>query len=118
MKFAILILILGAAGFGVTRLVGAGAAGAGSDDFQTTYYASGQIESKFEYENGKREGTAERWHANGKIMAEGRYQDGRMEGAWQFWNADGTSDKARTGTYKAGERVLEVEAGSDVARGE
>jgi hypothetical protein len=116
MKFAILILILGAAGFGVTRLVGGGSGAASPDDFQTTYYASGQIESKFEYEGGKREGSAERWYANGKRMAEGRYKDGRMEGAWQFWNADGSSDAARTGTYKAGERMSESE--SNVTRGE
>jgi hypothetical protein len=116
MKFAILLFVLGALGWGATRVIGRSEVG--SDKAQTTYYASGQMEARFEYADGRRQGPAERWHPNGTRMAEGRYEDGHMEGAWRFWNADGTSDNARTGIYHGGERISGLEADTREARGE
>ncbi len=104
MKLPILILVLGALGWAASLLLGESSTQA-SEDAQTTYYASGQLESKVEYEDGKRSGMAERWHTNGKKMSEGRYEGNRMVGEWRFWNADGSEDTQRSGTYEHGEKV-------------
>jgi antitoxin component YwqK of YwqJK toxin-antitoxin module len=103
MKFPILILVLGALGWVATLHFAEGSAGA-AERAQTTYFASGQIESKIEYEDGRREGLAERWYSDGKKAAEGRYASGRMVGPWQFWNSDGSLDEQRSGNYRDGER--------------
>jgi MORN repeat protein len=113
MKLPVLILVLGALGWSATLLFGESRSHAAADRAQTTYYASGQIESKIEFEDGKRQGAAERWHTNGTKMAEGRYEDGLMVGEWKFWNADGTADTQRTGLYRLGEKVA-----AEVANGE
>jgi hypothetical protein len=118
MKLPILVLVLGAAGFCATRVVGAARSEASSDRVQTTYYASGKLETKYAYEDGKRQGTAERWHPNGQLMAQGQYREGRMEGAWQFWNADGTPDPQRSGVYEAGERVADLGPLAQAVHGE
>ena len=119
MKFPILILVLGAVGWGASLLFGESSSQA-SESAQTTYYASGQLESKTEYEDGQRQGAAERWHKNGTKMAEGRYEDGRMVGEWHFWNADGTEDVQRSGIYAHGEKVAaeSVAAGHEAKQGD
>jgi hypothetical protein len=106
MKFPLLILVLGAIGWMASHLIAGGPPRA-AERAQTTYFASGRIESKIEYEDGKRDGLAERWYADGTKAAEGRYEDGRMVGEWSFWNADGSLDAQRTGSYRDGERLAE-----------
>jgi antitoxin component YwqK of YwqJK toxin-antitoxin module len=103
MKIAAILLVLGFAGLLANTLLGKTAVT--PETARTTYYANGNLESRAECIDGKREGTCERWHANGTKMAEGRYENGRMEGEWNFWNADGTPDVDRSGTYRLGEKV-------------
>lgn len=105
MKLPILILVLGAVGWTATRLFAETHAGTDADHAQTTYYASGKMEARYECHGGKRDGTAERWYPNGTKQAEGLYEDGSMAGTWQFWNADGSVDAERTGVYRAGEKI-------------
>lgn len=107
MRLPFLLSGLGILGLSATLLFGQG--GADSDPAQTTYFASGQIETRIEYQDGRREGLAQRWYADGSKLSEGRYVAGRMEGEWQFWNADGSIDRARSGTYQAGARVEDRE---------
>lgn len=108
MKLPALLVIAGVLGLGTTILFGANARGAGADDAQTTYFASGQIETRVEYQDGRREGAAERWYADGTLQSQGRYEAGRMEGEWRFWNADGSLDAERSGTYRAGVRTTDA----------
>jgi antitoxin component YwqK of YwqJK toxin-antitoxin module len=117
MKLPILILVLGALGWCASLLFGQSANRA-SDDAQTTYYASGQMESKTAYVDGKRQGTAERWYTNGTKMSEGRYEDNRMVGEWRFWNADGSEDTQRSGNYENGEKVATAAAGHEARQGD
>lgn len=111
MKLPSLLAIAGVLGLGTTLLFGANLRSSGSDRSQTTYYASGQLESRVEYQDGRRAGLAERWYADGARQSAGRYVDGRMEGDWQFWNPDGSVDPQRTGSYRAGDRVGEPSVG-------
>ena len=111
MKITSLLLLVGALGLGATILFGQ-VRGSGNDTrAQTTYYASGQLESSIGYEDGRRSGPAQRFFANGAKQSEGIYAAGLMEGAWQFWNADGSIDAERTGTYHAGLRIASEASG-------
>lgn len=71
----------------------------------TSYFSSGQLQSEIAIEDGRKHGPCRRWFANGELEAEGRYEAGRMEGEWSFFRADGSLDRARSGTYRAGERL-------------
>lgn len=104
MRITSVLAIAGVLGLG-TSLYFAYGRPADAERAQTTYFASGRIESKIEYEAGKRQGLAERWLPNGTKVSEGHYEDGRMEGAWQFWNTDGTLNEARSGQYRAGQKL-------------
>jgi antitoxin component YwqK of YwqJK toxin-antitoxin module len=113
MKLPTLLVLVGSLGLGATLLFGQGREATTATKAQETYFASGQLESRVEYDNGRREGLAQRFFGNGSKQSEGRYAEGRMEGAWRFWNADGSTDTERTGTYHAGDRISpEVGAGS------
>lgn len=92
-------LLLGGAS-GLTR----GAAVA-ADDTQTTYFQSGQIQTRFTRIDGQREGAASEWYANGQERCAGEYLHGEREGAWVFFHSDGSIDAERTGTYVQGKRV-------------
>lgn len=105
MKLPTLLVIVGVLGLGTTLLFGANVRGADADLAQTTYFASGQLESRVEYQDGRREGAAERWYADGTLQSQGRYEAGRMAGEWRFWNADGSLDAERSGTYQGGARI-------------
>lgn len=105
MKWNTVLLVSGLLGLGV---VGATQGlGSKSPAEQTTYWANGQLQSRSDLEDGVPSGHCERWHPNGSRQAEGTLRDGRMEGPWEFWLPDGTPDTARSGTYRAGLRVVE-----------
>lgn len=112
MKFPTVLALVGTLGLGVTLLFGQTMGSRSDAEAQETYFASGQIESRVEYADGRREGSAQRFFANGSKQSEGRYVDGRMEGDWQFWNADGSIDAERTGSYRAGERIATDASGA------
>ena len=76
-----------------------------SDDLQTNFYPSGQMQSRAVRIKGVREGAASEWYANGQERCTGQYQAGQREGAWVFFNADGSVDNVRTGSYAAGQRI-------------
>ena len=54
-----------------------------------TWYSSGQIKSRIEYSQGRREGSFHAWFPNGARMAEGSYKDHRPDGRWIYWNERG-----------------------------
>lgn len=104
MKLPAVLLCLGMVG--VTASLGAlqtSRAEPGSEA-QTTYYASGQLQSETEYRDGRREGPSRRWYPDGRAMAQGSYASGKLEGRWQWWQPDGRPDLARSGLYHDGER--------------
>ena len=103
MKLTSILLVLGIAGLSAGTLLGQHDK-VKADDAQTTYYADGRPQTRYEVHDGKKQGLAERWFADGTKAAEGRYEQGRMEGEWTFWNADGSPDPARSGRYHAGEQ--------------
>lgn len=107
MRLQTILATLGVLGLCTSLFLGYGRSTDPADRAQTTYFASGRVESRIEYSEGKRQGLAERWHASGTKLAEGRYEGGRMEGEWQFWNTDGTLDASRSGCYRAGEKVVD-----------
>ncbi|MBL8857230.1 MAG: hypothetical protein JNL28_01820 [Planctomycetes bacterium] len=112
MKTPTLLALIGVLGLGATILFGQGTDSEREARAQTTYFASGKIESRIEYDAGRRDGLGERWYSNGTKQSEGRYEAGRMEGEWRFWNADGTVDAERSGNYRAGDKVSS-EVGGD-----
>ena len=107
MKLPALCLLLGLAGLTASLGAIAGARGSDPGRKQASYYANGQVESECDYEDGRREGACRRFHPDGSRMAEGSYAAGRMEGRWSFWRPDGSLDPARSGHYRAGERIAE-----------
>lgn len=54
-----------------------------------TWYSNGQIKSRIEYANGRREGSFSAWFENGQKMAEGSYRDNLPDGRWGYWNEKG-----------------------------
>ena len=54
-----------------------------------TWYPNGQIKSRIEYANGRREGSFAAWFENGQKMAEGAYRDNRPDGRWSYNNERG-----------------------------
>ena len=78
---------------------------ADAENVVTSYFASGQLQSEIAFEDGRKQGLCRRYFANGQLEAEGRYDAGRMDGEWSFWRADGSVDDARSGSYRAGERL-------------
>jgi|GEM_PF-1637203 len=116
MKLPMILVLVGVLGLGVTLVARGGSSGPDENRAQTTYFASGKLESRVEIQDGKRHGRAERWYSNGNRMSDGHYVNGRMEGEWFFWNPDGTNDATRTGTYRDGEHLtLGATSGGDTA---
>ena len=76
-----------------------------AEHVQTSWYASGRMESRAELEDGVREGPATEWYANGQERCSGKYAQGLREGTWAFYTSDGKLDAERSGTYSAGVRV-------------
>ncbi len=72
---------------------------------QTTWYRSGQMQSRAELEDGVRQGAASEWYASGKERCVGAYELGLREGAWVFYTEAGEIDVARSGSYSAGLRT-------------
>ncbi len=69
------------------------------------YYASGKQMSGGDYFGGKQVGPWTYWDERGQIESRGGYRAGLREGEWWFWDAAGKVDAARSGVYRAGERV-------------
>jgi antitoxin component YwqK of YwqJK toxin-antitoxin module len=103
MRLTYILVALGIAGLSAGTLLGQHD-GVKADDAQTTYFADGRVQTRYEVHDGKKDGLAERWYADGTKAAEGRYEQGRMEGQWTFWHADGSPDPERSGQYHAGEK--------------
>ncbi|MDZ4771534.1 MAG: hypothetical protein SGI72_00215 [Planctomycetota bacterium] len=112
MKLPAVLAVIGTLGLGATLLLAQTRTDARDTAAQETYFASGQLESRVEYAEGRRDGAAQRYFANGTKEAEGRYDDGRMEGEWKFWNADGSVDAERTGSYLGGDRIADGSLGA------
>jgi antitoxin component YwqK of YwqJK toxin-antitoxin module len=75
------------------------------DGPRISYYDNGQLESKFNYKNGNREGLWVGYWDNGQLTYKGNWKNGKQEGVWVSYNTDGTVDKRNTGTFKNGEKV-------------
>lgn len=103
MKLTTILVVIGIAGLSAGTLLGQHDR-VKADDAQTTYFADGRPQTRYEVHDGKRDGLAERWYADGTKAAEGHYDQGSMEGEWTSWNADGSPDAERSGRYHAGEK--------------
>ncbi len=77
---------------------------ADADKYQTSWYRSGQMQSRAEIEHGLRQGPATEWYASGKERCTGEYEGGLREGPWVFYTEAGEIDTARSGSYSAGLR--------------
>jgi antitoxin component YwqK of YwqJK toxin-antitoxin module len=108
MKSLRMLFVAGALGLTATAATLLHRTEAAEDLAQTTYYASGQVQTRFEVgERGEKHGRFERFYADGTAQSQGAYLDGRMDGDWTFWNADGSVDEARSGSYVDGQRASE-----------
>ena len=58
-------------------------------------YSNGQVKSKGETKDGKKDGKVTTWYASGQILLEEHYKDGKLDGKFTEWNEDGQikSDK-------------------------
>lgn len=107
MKWNTVLLLSGLLGLGV---VGATQGlRAPAPESQTTYWANGKLQSQVEMHDGVPTGHSVRWYPDGTKQAEGQVSDGRLEGTWEFWLPNGTPDTERSGTYRAGVRLMEGE---------
>ena len=52
-------------------------------------YANGQVKSKGETKDGKKDGKWTRWYESGQIWSEKHYKDGKKDGKWTLWNENG-----------------------------
>jgi len=78
----------------------------GKREGSVSYWSDGQLSSKGNYKNGKREGEWVECHENGQLSSKGNYKNCMKEGAWfQYFFDDGTVYKPLTGTYKNGEKI-------------
>lgn len=71
----------------------------------TAWHANGQKATEGVFKNGSAEGRWTSWHPNGQKRMDGELEDGEEEGRWAYWNEDGSIDHARSGIYKAGEKI-------------
>ena len=66
---------------------------------------NGQLLSKINFKNSRKEGAAEHYHDNGQLSQKGNYKNDKMKGFWEGYNEDGTFDTEYTGTFKNGVKV-------------
>ena len=52
-------------------------------------YANGQVKSKGETKDGKKDGKWTAWSASGRIWSERHYKNGKKDGKWTVWSASG-----------------------------
>ena len=52
-------------------------------------YANGQVKSKGETKDGKKDGKWTRWSASGQAWSEEHYKDGKEDGKWTTWYENG-----------------------------
>ena len=57
------------------------------------YYINGQIASKINYENGKKNGKWVDYFDNGQLLSEGMYKKGKRVGEWLFYDFYGNVTK-------------------------
>ena len=62
----------------------------------------GQVNSKGEVKDGKKEGKWTFWNENGQKKAEGNFKDGKQDGKWTYWFENGQI--WWEGNYKDGKR--------------
>ncbi|MFO1011469.1 MAG: hypothetical protein U1F29_15505 [Planctomycetota bacterium] len=55
--------------------------------------------------DGQLEGVCTTWYPTGQLESRGRYSSGRREGRWEFWQTNGELDPTRTGTYLSDQRT-------------
>ena len=68
-----------------------------------TYYENGEIETKGEYEKGKKHGKHEHYDENGQKRIAGNYKDGKLDGKFTGWDESG--QKRIAGNYKDGKHA-------------
>ena len=66
----------------------------------TTWYESGQVQLRGQYENDLEVGKFTWWHPNGQKAAEGSYELSKQTGQWTWWHKNGL--KSIQGEYVAG----------------
>jgi len=69
-------------------------------------YANGQVKSKGETKDGKKDGKWTAWSASGRISSEEHYKNGKKDGKWTVWSASGQIWSERH--YKDGTLVSET----------
>ena len=67
-----------------------------------SYHINGQLQSKGDFKDGKRDGLFERYHANGQLKSKRSYKDGEKDGLREFYADDG---KKYSLCYKTGKQV-------------
>jgi MORN repeat variant len=55
--------------------------------------------------HGVLEGASTSWFPSGQMESRGGYSNGKREGYWEFWFPDGLRDEQRTGAYRADQRI-------------
>ena len=53
------------------------------------YYSNGELESEFNYKNGKKEGLCREWYSDGKLESEFNYKENKKEGFCKKWYSNG-----------------------------
>ena len=53
------------------------------------YYLNGELESEYNYKNGKRHGLCKYYYANGKLESEHNYKNGKRHGLCEIYYANG-----------------------------
>ena len=108
MKLSLVLLVTGA--IGLAASVGAlQSDGRAEPDLRTSYYANGQLQSETGIVEGRRDGIHRRWSAEGTLLEEGQFKEGEKDGEWTFRLADGSLDPERSGLYRAGVRIAELD---------
>ena len=59
------------------------------EGFYVDYYSTGEIREKGNYENGEREGSWVGYFKNGQLSYKGNHKNGKKEGIWFTYNDDG-----------------------------
>ena len=66
-------------------------------------YANGQVKSKGETKDGKKDGKWTAWSASGRIWSERHYKNGKLDGLRTWWDENG--QKASEAHYKNGKEL-------------
>lgn len=72
-------------------------------------HPNGALQWRGRFEDGEREGPWRFERPDGTALGEGRYAGGQRVGPWRFWKPNGTIDAKKSGIYRDGERVADLE---------